>query len=1581
MRKIILNKISLSLVAFFLSFQLVANVQLTESFTNPNFPTSSFHNGTYTLSSGTWDAKNVMGLETINAYNQTGEAVKLNRYLESYLTTPSVSSVGSISFYYRNFTDLLGGGSFTLQKSVNNGPFVDITTVNFSATDSYELLTVDINDASSDIKFRIYIPEETNTGYLCIDEIIITDIGQTLTATPSELNDVHYFFGFGPSESKSFTLLGSNLTGYPDNITLTAPANYEISINNSTFSGSLSIPYSSSTLTPTTVYVRLIEGLTIGDYNLADISISGGGAPAFNVTCNGSVTEKPLPIISTTPSSLSGYSYVFGAGPTAPQSFSLSVTNLNDYPDVVSVIAPEGFQVSIDYVTYFDNITIDYSSAIMTTTPVYVRLKSGLAVNSYSGNIVINAEDVISNVFCSGSVTAPSIPTLTTSEEVMAGYTYVSGLGPSESQSFELNGANLTGFPDNISITAPTNYEISIDNITFSEDLYIPYTNPTLETTTIYIRLISGLPVGSYNNEIISINGGGATAHTVSCYGTVTNPPTPIISVNLTDLSEFEYYEGSGPSIPQSFNISGVNLTDIPSNITVTAPTNYEVSYDYPNFYPIVNIPYNSATLDWTPVYVRLKSGLAVGTYNSEDILISAIGAENVSLTCNGEVKVPLTPYLSISPSSLSGFNYIVGSGPSTPQSYNLSGTNLTGFPSNISVTAPTNYEISLNSGSGYAASLNIPYSSATLGSTPIYVRLKAGLSVGTYNSEIIANAGGGATTVNVTCNGSVEDVPPPSLVANPTTLNGFTYIEGNGPSSYQSYSISGTYLTGFPGSITISAPTNYEISLSSGSGYSTSLNVAYSTATLASTTIYVRLKSGLSIETYNSETITNAGGGASTVNITCNGNVTDVPPPTLQVSQSSLSGLTYTEGNGPSTTQSYSLSGTYLTGFPANITVNAPTNYEISLSSDSGFTNTLTIPYETATLSSTSIYVRLKSGLSVGTYNSEFITNSGGGAVDIDVACNGSVSAVSTDPCLEEDFSGFTAGTHASPNSTDISSSLDTYTQTTGWTGLKVYQAGGEIKLGSSSAVGYIITPTIDLSAGGTLEFDYAKWTSDNSMVQIFHASDGVNFVQVGSDISTTDDFQAHSVEITGGTALSKIKIGGTDRIYLDNIVIYCGGSAPTPELTANPTSLTGFYYTVGSGPSIEQSFVVSGTDLDGTNVIVTPPANYEISEIPIGGFQSSPIVLSSFNGADRSIFVRLKEDLDVGTYNSDIITISGGGADDVTVSLNGEVLEEIVPELIANPTSLTGFYYTVGSGPSIEQSFVVSGTDLDGTNVIVTPPANYEISEIPIGGFQSSPIVLSSFNGADRSIFVRLKEDLDVGTYNSDIITISGGGADDVTVSLNGEVLEEIVPELIANPTELNGFNYIEGFGPSAEQSFILSGTDLNDDQLSVSPPTNYEISLSSGTNFQNTPIIFNSFDGNATTFYVRLKSDLAVGDYNNEQIVISGSGAAEIVVTCNGFVDPFVGLCQDFTNDDIQIYPNPATDFINIGISKPFSGNIKIEIYDITGKIVYESAMEAKSENSFKQINISEFNPGVYLLRLSDKNKTVIRKIDVK
>lgn len=116
---------------------------------------------------------------------------------------------------------------------------------------------------------------------------------------------------------------------------------------------------------------------------------------------------------------------------------------------------------------------------------------------------------------------------------------------------------------------------------------------------------------------------------------------------------------------------------------------------------------------------------------------------------------VPAGSALVVSPTTLTGFSYFVGSGPSTSQSYNLSGTLLTGFPSNITVTAPTNYEVSLDNTS-FSGSVLVPYTTATLASTPIYARLKAGRVVGAYNGEIITNAGGGATTQNVTCSGDV---------------------------------------------------------------------------------------------------------------------------------------------------------------------------------------------------------------------------------------------------------------------------------------------------------------------------------------------------------------------------------------------------------------------------------------------------------------------------------------------------------------------------------------------------------------------------------------------------------------------------------------------------------------------------------------------------------------------------------------------------------------------------------------------------------------------------------------------------------
>ena len=43
-------------------------------------------------------------------------------------------------------------------------------------------------------------------------------------------------------------------------------------------------------------------------------------------------------------------------------------------------------------------------------------------------------------------------------------------------------------------------------------------------------------------------------------------------------------------------------------------------------------------------IYVRLKSGLSAGDYNSEVITISSTGASNETVTCSGTVTAAPTP-------------------------------------------------------------------------------------------------------------------------------------------------------------------------------------------------------------------------------------------------------------------------------------------------------------------------------------------------------------------------------------------------------------------------------------------------------------------------------------------------------------------------------------------------------------------------------------------------------------------------------------------------------------------------------------------------------------------------------------------------------------------------------------------------------------------------------------------------------------------------------------------------------------------------------------------------------------------------
>jgi hypothetical protein len=136
------------------------------------------------------------------------------------------------------------------------------------------------------------------------------------------------------------------------------------------------------------------------------------------------------------------------------------------------------------------------------------------------------------------------------------------------------------------------------------------------------------------------------------------------------------------------------------------------------------------------------------------------------------------------------------------------------------------------------------------------------------------------------------------------------------------------------------------------------------------------------------------------------------------------------------------------------------------------------------------------------------------------------------------ENFSGFTSGAHSSPSNSDVSGVLDPRTQSPGWTGSKIYSAGGEIKIGTSDITGWIETPLIDFSGYEDtilLKFDISRWPGIRSLVRV-----SVNGNLLKDSISPSDEFMTLDVPIASSIGSGKIKFESlAKRFFLDNIMV----------------------------------------------------------------------------------------------------------------------------------------------------------------------------------------------------------------------------------------------------------------------------------------------------------------------------------------------------------------------------------------------------------------------------------------------------------
>jgi hypothetical protein len=135
----------------------------------------------------------------------------------------------------------------------------------------------------------------------------------------------------------------------------------------------------------------------------------------------------------------------------------------------------------------------------------------------------------------------------------------------------------------------------------------------------------------------------------------------------------------------------------------------------------------------------------------------------------------------------------------------------------------------------------------------------------------------------------------------------------------------------------------------------------------------------------------------------------------------------------------------------------------------------------------------------------------------------------------------------------------------------------------------------------------------------------------------------------------------------------------------------------------------------------------------------------------------------------------------------------------------------------------------------------------------------------------------------------------------------------------------------------------------------PVSYNHSLTYGSVAAGTPAQgSNNFWTNIGTF--TYEYIVWIQDDVTDQILQSGSAFTSSIST--------VGVVEFTKESSIGVYPNPAKDYAVVGIKLNDRSTVEINIFDVTGKLVYTNkADEVFAGTNEIKINTSEFATGAY------------------
>lgn len=635
------------------------------------------------------------------------------------------------------------------------------------------------------------------------------------------------------------------------------------------------------------------------------------------------------------------------------------------------------------------------------------------------------------------------------------------------------------------------------------------------------------------------------------------------------------------------------------------------------------------------------------------------------------------SPSISVDPSSLPVFNKVVNS-PSEIKTIFISASNLAG---NITINAPTNFQVSFSRTSGFGATINKNGPSI---SDTVYIQYTRNTPGGANGFvSISSSVPADFTAINIAVSGNTIAPASPYIGVGVSTLSFNSALTV--PSTERSLAVYGKFLTA---NATVIAPAGYEVTTTSGSGYASTASLTAANGEI-SASVFVRYTPAVTGNTVN--TLKVAVAGLDTILVTLNGST---PVATLTSSVTSYPQWQIVTGDS-SLAYPITISGVNLTD---SVRVTAP-NANFQLSIDSAFTTPASVLFlntsEAATLSATKIFVRFRGTTSTGNVA---ITSSG--ATTVNVAVSGSALAATARRIL----------VNSPTNSFSFNSTF-----------------GAPSASQTFTVQGFRLTDTMGLAfstTGFELSSNNTTWSTTLRLDTI-----------AGGSVPSTQIWVRYNPSVPGASGAQQLIVNSPGATSITFAI--SGQSAPS--LVVTPTTLPTFATVVGR-PSISIPVNVSASRLL-ADVTVTASVGFQVSLDSLNNYSSSVNVPKTGSTlAVTKVFVRYNPSVAGGSPTNSVLTISTQSTPSSLITLNGFAVQRPTPVITLGVASLPEFSTNLAQ-PTTPQSFLINAVDLI-DSLSITVGGDFELSPDSVNYKKDWKVPAPTGTISNLKIFCRLNK-----------------------------------------------------------------------------------------------------------------------------------------------------------------------------------------------------------------------------------------------